>query len=264
MSDPSQVKIRVEGITRRFETRGREPVEALSRFDLMIGDGEFVCIVGPSGCGKSTFLRIVAGLLRPSSGTLAIRAADPARPTCATVFQEYSIFPWLTVAGNVRFGLEVLGVPRREADERAGTWLEKVGLHTFRDAYPAALSGGMKQRVALARALVVEPEVLLMDEPFAALDAQLRLVLQEELLAIWQEWRRTVILITHSIDEALVLGDRIVLMSARPGRVKEVIPVPFPRPRSGEVRNSPEFRALERRIWESLRAEVVSAEREGE
>lgn len=232
---------------------------ALKDFNLEIEDGEFVCLVGPSGCGKSTFLRIAAGLLAPSVGEVSIASPRGDRPACATVFQEYSIFPWRSVAENVRFGLDVAGCPRRDANARVEKWLEIVGLTAFRNAYPRTLSGGMKQRVALARALVVEPQVLLMDEPFAALDAQLRLVLQEELLRIWQEFRHTVILVTHSIDEAILLGDRIVLMTARPGRIKQVIQVPFARPRTPSLRATPEFGSLEDAVWTSLREELGTA-----
>lgn len=247
--------IRARGVDRSFQTK-RGEVAALREFDLEVAGGEFLCLLGPSGCGKSTFLRMVAGLLRPNAGEIEISRRAPDRPLSATVFQEYSVYPWRTVEQNVRFGLEVGGVPRRQARERTRRWLARVGLDGFQDAYPAALSGGMKQRVALARALVVEPEILLMDEPFAALDAQLRLVLQEELLRICQEVGHTVVFITHSIDEAILLGDRVVLMTARPGRRKAEFPVPFPRPRSSDLRGTAEFAALEQQIWGALREEV--------
>ena len=255
---PSEVAIRARDVTRTFRARPA-PVTALDGFSLDIRPGEFVCIVGPSGCGKSTFMRLVAGLLRPSSGRIELSQFRPERPLCATVFQDYSVFPWRTVEGNVRFGLECLGVDHRTATERARHWISRVGLAGFESAYPAALSGGMKQRVALARALVVDSEVLLMDEPFAALDAQLRMLLQEELLRIWEQDRRTVVFITHSLDEAILLGDRVVLMTARPGRLKADIPVPFGRPRTADVRGSSEFAALEQRIWEALREEVEAS-----
>jgi NitT/TauT family transport system ATP-binding protein len=172
------------------------------------------------------------------------------------VFQDYSIYPWKTVLANARVGLDVGGVPRKEGDERARRWLERLGLGEFLDAYPDTLSGGMRQRVSIARALAVEPEILLMDEPFAALDAQLRTILQDELLAIWQADRRTVVFVTHSLEEAILLGDRVVVMSARPGRLVADVPVTFDRPRSPALRGEPEFAALEQQVWEVLRGEV--------
>jgi NitT/TauT family transport system ATP-binding protein len=250
----TDLAIRARGVDRTFQTR-RGSVAALQGFDLDVRRGEFLCLLGPSGCGKSTFLRMVAGLASPSAGRIDITGPRD-RPMSAMVFQDYSVYPWRTVAQNVRFGLEVAGVPRRAAAERVDRWITAVGLDGFADAYPAALSGGMKQRVALARALAVEPEILLMDEPFAALDAQLRQVLQEELLRIWQGVGHTVVFITHSIDEAILLGDRVVLMTARPGRAKAEFLVPFARPRHSDLRGTAEFAALEREIWGALRDEV--------
>nr|WP_206439974.1 ABC transporter ATP-binding protein [Streptomyces scabichelini] len=237
--------------------RGPAAVDALGPLDLTVAPGEFVCIVGPSGCGKSTLLRIAGGLLRPSTGELAIRTTSP-RPA-AMIFQDYGIYDWKTVLANVRFGLDIQRLTRREANARARDWLARMGLADFASAYPATLSGGMRQRVAIARALAVEPEILLMDEPFAALDAQLRMILQDELLEITQTTRTTTLFITHSLEEAIVLGDRVLVMSARPGRIIAERRPPFPRPRSGEVRSAPEFTALKSELWQLLRPEAVPA-----
>jgi NitT/TauT family transport system ATP-binding protein len=258
----ADAKISARGVERYFGVGGGERVHALGPLDLDIADGEFVCIVGPSGCGKSTFLRMVGGLIRPSAGRVDI-AARTERPT-AMVFQDYSIYPWKKVLDNVRFGLDVAGVKKAEGNKRARTYLAKLGLGDREKSYPDTLSGGMKQRVAIARALAVEPEILLMDEPFAALDAQMRHVLQDELLELWQSDRRTVLFITHSLDEAILLGDRVLVMSARPGRIIASKKVPFERPRSAEVRNSAEFAELQAELWDLLRAEVEAhlAERE--
>jgi NitT/TauT family transport system ATP-binding protein len=258
-------KLHATDLTRTF---GRPPraVDALGPLDLTVAPGEFVCLVGPSGCGKSTLLRIAAGLLRPSTGLLEIRSEPrpdaqrrrTARPA-AMIFQDYGIYDWKSVRANVRFGLDIQRVPRREANARADTWLARMGLADFADAYPATLSGGMRQRVAIARALAVEPELLLMDEPFAALDAQLRTILQDELLELTQSTRTTTLFITHSLEEAIVLGDRVLVMSARPGRIiAERVP-PFPRPRTGDIRTTPEFTTLRSELWDLLRKEAAPA-----
>lgn len=250
--DPmSEPKIQATGVERWFDE-----VHALGPLDVEIEEGEFVCVVGPSGCGKSTFLRIVAGLAAPSEGDVTLSLTKSHRAPIAMVFQDYGIYPWKTVEANVRFNLDVTGTPRSEGRERARFWLDKLGLLDFAGHYPGALSGGMRQRVAIARALAVEPEILLMDEPFAALDAQLREVLQDELLAICQADRRTVLFVTHSLEEALVLGDRVIVMSARPGTVIASMPVPFERPRSPEVRNTAAFGEMRQELWNHLRAEV--------
>ncbi|MEU5074654.1 ABC transporter ATP-binding protein [Streptomyces asoensis] len=247
-------KLSAHDLTRTFG-RGPGAVDALGPVELSIPTGEFACVVGPSGCGKSTLLRIAAGLLRPSTGTLEIRTASP-RPA-AMIFQDYGIYDWKTVRANVRFGLDVQHVPRRTADARVDDWLARTGLGDFADAYPATLSGGMRQRVAIARALAVEPEVLLMDEPFAALDAQLRTILQDELLELTQATRTTTLFITHSLEEAIVLGDRVLVMSARPGRIIAEHRPPFPRPRTGDIRATPQFTALRGELWDLLRREAV-------
>lgn len=249
-------KLTAHDLTRAF---GRTPrtVDALGPLDLTVALGEFVCVVGPSGCGKSTLLRIVAGLLRPSTGTLEIRTSSP--HPAAMIFQDYGIYDWKTVRANVRFGLDIQHVPRREAQARADDWLARTGLSDFADAYPATLSGGMRQRVAIARALAVEPELLLMDEPFAALDAQLRTILQEELLDLTQSTRTTTLFVTHSLEEAILLGDRVVVMSARPGRIIAEHRPPFPRPRSAGIRDTAEFTALKGELWDLLRKEAAPA-----
>lgn len=255
-AEPSAARppaLRARALTRSFG-RGSAALAALGPVDTEIAPGEFVCLVGPSGCGKSTLLRIAAGLLRPSEGELEIRASTD-RPA-AMIFQDYGIHDWKTVLANVRFGLDIQRVPRKEADARARSWLARMGLADFAGAYPAALSGGMRQRVALARALAVEPEMLLMDEPFAALDAQLRTLLQDELLDLTQTTRTTTLFITHSLEEALVLGDRVLVMSARPGRIIAERRPPFGRPRTGAVRDTAEFTALKAELWQLLRSEV--------
>ena len=256
--EPTTVEPRVKarGVERSFGS-GTDTVHALGPIDFDIADGEFACIVGPSGCGKSTFLRAVAGLIRPSVGEIAIQHSDPSRVPLAMVFQDYGIFPWKTVEANVRFGLQVSGVRKAEAKTRSREWISRMGLSDFSDRYPAALSGGMRQRVAIARAMALEPELLLMDEPFAALDAQRRELLQDELLQICQADRRTVLFVTHSLEEALILGDRVVVMSARPGRILRSVDVPFERPRSTELRSTPEFAALKGELWDLLRGEVT-------
>ncbi|MGW9428833.1 ABC transporter ATP-binding protein [Streptomyces decoyicus] len=252
-SSPRPPALRARALTRSFG-RGSAALAALGPVDAEIAPGEFACLVGPSGCGKSTLLRIAAGLLRPSEGELEIRASTD-RPA-AMIFQDYGIYDWKTVLANVRFGLDIQRVPRKEADARARSWLARLGLADFAGAYPAALSGGMRQRVAIARALAVEPEILLMDEPFAALDAQLRTLLQDELLDLTQTTRTTTLFITHSLEEALVLGDRVLVMSARPGRIIAERRPPFGRPRTGAIRDTPEFTALKAELWQLLRHEV--------
>jgi NitT/TauT family transport system ATP-binding protein len=256
-------RIVVRGLHKVFETASGKVVVALQDIDLNVRPGEFLCIVGPSGCGKSTFLRLLAGLEQSSAGEIRIDVTRPDRPLNSMVFQEQSTFPWMTVRQNTAFGLEMRGVDRRVRDELVGNYLRKVGLEDFANAYPYQLSGGMRQRVCLARAFANEPEVLLMDEPFASLDEQTRILMQEELLRVWEgEHGRTVVFITHSIDEAVLLGDTVVVMSARPGRVKATFAVPFPRPRGqlAELKLRPEFAQLTYKVWEVLRDEVLNAQ----
>jgi NitT/TauT family transport system ATP-binding protein len=252
-------KIVVERLSKSFEARGCQ-IEALRDVDLVIPDGQFCCVVGPSGCGKTTLLRILAGLEQHTDGRLEMTHADPSRPLASMVFQEQSIFPWMTVQDNVAYGPRMRGIPDRQSREQVDYYIEKVGLTQFRRAYPHQLSGGMKQRVSVARAFANAPEILLMDEPFAALDEQNKSLLQEELLRIWEESRNTVVFITHSIDEALFLGDRVLVMTARPGRLKADIVVPFERPRRAyELRATPAFGELSFAVWSQLRDEVMRA-----
>ena len=238
----------------------RGNITAIDHFNLEVEEGEFVCIVGPSGCGKSTFLRILADLIPYTSGTVEILAgADPERPLNSMVFQEYAIYPWKKVIDNVAFGLQMRGVPKAERNKVAMEWLGRVGLRKFANYYPAQLSGGMKQRVSIARALANDPEVLLMDEPLGALDAQTRMVLQDELMRIWETQQKTVVYITHSLDEAILLGDRVVIMTAQPGKHKATFEIDIPRPRTIQTMATPEFAAHKGRIWEALQDEVMQA-----
>jgi NitT/TauT family transport system ATP-binding protein len=252
------VKVVVDDVSVAFDSRGHTVV-ALDRISLRVAAGEFLCVVGPSGSGKSTLLRVVAGLLRQTSGDVRIEAERPGAPLTAMVFQEHALLPWRTVLDNVVFGLENRGVPRAERQARAREMLALVGLSRFARHYPHQLSGGMKQRVGIARALANDPEVLLMDEPFAALDAQTRTIMQEELLRIWATLGTTVIYVTHSLEEALLLGDRVVLMTARPGRVSQVFPVELGRPRGLEIRGSPAYGVLLEKIWTELRDEALKS-----
>jgi NitT/TauT family transport system ATP-binding protein len=234
-------------------------VEAMRDVSLEVDEGEFVSIVGPSGCGKSTLMEIVGGLIEPSAGTVAIegRVVSGTDPAVGIVFQQESAFPWRTVAENVGFGLEMSGVADRS--HRVSEMIELVGLKGFEDHYPSQLSGGMRQRVAIARTLVMEPRIILMDEPFGALDEQTRLILGEELLRIREATGATVLFITHSFDEALLLSDRIVVMTARPGRVKKIVENPLPRPRDSTIVSDPEFGRLSGELWASLREESMRA-----
>jgi NitT/TauT family transport system ATP-binding protein len=258
------VKIELNGVEKIYKTTLGE-VEALKNIDLSVDEGEFLCIIGPSGCGKSTLLRILAGLYQQSAGDVLVhRNGASNRPTNAVVFQEYAIFPWRTVSDNVAFGLEMRGIASRKRAERTVEYLNKVGLTQFANHYPYQLSGGMKQRVALARALATDPEILLMDEPFGALDAQTRAVLQEELLRIWEDEKKTVVYVTHSIEEAIMLGDRVVLMTARPGQIKSTYDVPIARPRTHKIRTLPEYNRLAQVLWEDLVEEVNKVMKNGE
>jgi NitT/TauT family transport system ATP-binding protein len=251
----TQVAVSALSLEVVYSGAGRQ-THALGPLSLDVAAGEFVSIVGPSGCGKSTFIRVIAGIVEPTAGRVDICRLDPNGSTTATVFQDFGIFPWKTVQANVEFGLRILDVPKKEARKRASDWIARIGLADFAHAYPAELSGGMRQRVSIARAMAVEPAILLMDEPFASLDAQLREILQDELLTITQSEKRTIIFVTHSLEEALILSDRLVVMSARPGQIREEQVVPFERPRASELRETPEFQALRLELWEGLRAEV--------
>jgi NitT/TauT family transport system ATP-binding protein len=256
---PTGASIRVSGLGRRFET-SNGMFDAIHDIDLAVHGGEFCVIVGPSGCGKTTLLRILAGLDRPTAGTMDLTGPNDTAPRNARVFQGRAVFPWLTVRQNIAYGLKLRGVDRKTRGAEADKLIQIVGLERFGGSYPHQLSEGMRQRVAIARALAVDPDLLLMDEPFAALDEQTRLILQEELLRIWENTGKTVVFVTHSIDEALTLADRIVVMSAQPGTIKADIPVPFPRPRAlTAVRSDPKFAELFTQIWDLLRVEVIAA-----
>ena len=252
--------IEINGLRKEWADR----LVALADIDLNVRPGEFVCIVGPSGCGKSTLLRILAGLDTQTRGTISVAAGGFAVQN-AMVFQDSGLFPWMNVETNVGFGLMTRGVPAPEMARRVDAALKLVGLTKFRRHYPHQLSGGMRQRGAIARAFVTDPAMLLMDEPFAALDAQNRAILQAELNRIWGETGKTVIYVTHSIEEALLLGDRCVLMTAQPGRLKRIIDIPFPRPRDViALAASAEFGALKLDIWRVLEEEVNRARAEAE
>jgi NitT/TauT family transport system ATP-binding protein len=242
------------------ETTGA-PHTVLEGFGLNVREGEFLALLGPSGCGKSTFLNVLAGLTPPASGTLSVdgEPVSAARSKLGFVFQGYALFPWRTVRRNVETGLEIRGVKRAERRAQAERFLRLVGLLEFADHYPHQLSGGMRQRVAIARVLAYGPEILLMDEPFGALDAQTRETLQQELLAIWEASAKTVVFVTHSIDEAIFLADRIAIMGRGPGRVKEILEVALPRPRDASIRHSRAFAALRERAWTTLSAELGDA-----
>ena len=246
----------IKDLTRVFSKEGDESgaVTALDNISLHIEDKEFVCLVGPSGCGKTTLLRIIAGLDFPTSGgiTLDGKPVEGPGPGRGMVFQEYSLFPWLNVSDNIGFGLTMKGVAKAEKTGIVNEYLDLVNLEGFGKAYPHELSGGMRQRVAIARALANNPEVLLMDEPFGALDAQTRNMMQKELLEIWEKTKKTILFVTHSVDEAVFLSDRIIVLSPRPGRIKEIIDIDLPRIRE---RTDPEFAVLRRRVL-SLMEEV--------
>lgn len=259
MSDDTS-KIEVDGVAKVFGNPG-SGFRAIDHVDLMVADGEFVCIVGPSGCGKSTLIRMLAGLDYPTEGQIRIAHDNPDRPLTAMIFQQESAFPWLTVADNAAYGLKASGTWKgAESQEKVDYFLQKTGLYSFRDFRPDQLSGGMKQRLSIARAFATNPEVLLMDEPFAALDEQNKLIMQEELATLWEEFRSTVIFITHGLDEAVLLGDRVVVMSSAPGQFIHSLDIKLSRPRkSAEVRRTPEFAALTGQLWDILGREVQAA-----
>ncbi len=261
--------IAFQSVTKKFtvraDTRPRgtsSEFTAISGVDLDIRSGEFLVLVGPSGCGKSTLLDLLGGLTRPSSGRILVDGVPVSGPGLdrGIVFQQYALFPWRTALGNIAFGLEAKRVPRSERSARARSYLDLVGLTGFERRYPHELSGGMKQRVAIARSLAYDPAVLLMDEPFAALDAQTRETLQDELLRIWAKTRKTILFITHSIDEAVYLGQRVAVMTSRPGRIKEIIDIPPVGAASDDPRSDPEFVHYRHLVWELLHDEVAKAQ----
>ena len=252
------VKVHIDNVVKKFNGRNGEMV-ALNGVTLDIHDNEFICVVGPSGCGKSTLLNIIAGLLEPTSGEVYCdgKLVEGTGTDRGVVFQQYALFPWLTVKKNVRFALEMRGIKGKEADELAMKYLEKVDLTKFANHYPKELSGGMKQRVAIARAYAADPQVLLMDEPFGALDAQTRTQLQSELLETWENDKKTCFFITHDVDEAIILAQKVIVMSARPGRVKAIIDIDIPYPRDQETKMSPRFLELKNEIWSLVYQEYL-------
>ena len=258
-------KLQVSGLSKYFYGRGAEIRQVLDRIEVCIEDGEFVCIVGASGCGKTTFIRCVGGLLRAEEGEIRIDGTPVVGPgpDRGFVFQNDSLFPWRTVMHNVLFGLEVRHRPLRDSRLVGERLLKLVGLSGFENHYPSELSGGMRQRVNLARALAVDPDILLMDEPFASLDAQTREIMQRELLKIWSQQRKTVLFITHQIDEAIYLADRVLVFSYRPGRLSADIRIPFPRPRELALKREPEFLRYVDKVWGLIEEEVVSAMQAG-
>ncbi|MBS0500795.1 MAG: ABC transporter ATP-binding protein [Burkholderiaceae bacterium] len=246
--------ISIQGVSKHYGS-----FQALEQVDLDVAQGEFVVLLGASGCGKSTLLNLITGFDHPTSGRIVVngRPVNKVDPNCGMVFQQYALFPWLTVLENVGFGLKMKGVPKARRNEVAQRFVEMVGLKGFEDRFPSALSGGMRQRVSIARVLANDPDVILLDEPFAALDAMTRQVLQDELLRIYEKSRKTIVFITHSIDEALLLSTRMLIMSARPGRVVTDIRNDLPMPRNAEVQLSPRYNELKSQIWKTVQAEVM-------
>ena len=251
----------IQAVTRVFEGAKGQRTEALQPIDFEVRENDFVTILGPSGCGKSTLLRIVAGLGHPTSGQVLLNGQKVTGPGAdrGMVFQSYTLFPWLDVAQNIRFGLRERGMPEKQQKECADYFIAKVGLRGFEKHFPKQLSGGMQQRTAIARALANDPKILLMDEPFGALDNQTRVLMQELLLGIWEAERKTVLFVTHDIDEAIFMANRVAVFSARPGRIKAELAVDLPHPRHYTVKTTPEFMALKARLTEEIRAESLAS-----
>lgn len=255
-------QLAIQGVSRVFESPNGPRTQALQPIDLKVQANDFVTILGPSGCGKSTLLRIVAGLERPSTGQVLLDGAPVNGPGAdrGMVFQSYTLFPWLTVAQNIRFGLRERGLPEAQQKERSDFFIAKVGLRGFENHFPKQLSGGMQQRTAIARALANDPKILLLDEPFGALDNQTRVLMQELLLGIWESARKTVLFVTHDIDEAIFMANRVAVFSARPSRIKSDIAVDLPHPRHYTLKTTPEFMQLKARLTEEIRAESIAAD----
>ena len=253
-----RVKVKIDHVEKIYDGRKGKMI-ALNGVDLDIMENEFICVVGPSGCGKSTLLNIIAGLLEPTSGAVYVdgKKVEGTGTERGVVFQQSALFPWLTVMKNVMFGLKLKGMKDEEAKEIAMKYIKMVQLEDFVDSYPKELSGGMKQRVAIARAYAVQPEVLLMDEPFGALDAQTRTQLQSELITTWQEEKKTCFFITHDVEEAIILATKVIVMSARPGRIKTIIDINLPYPRTQELKMSKEFLELKAKIWGEVYQEYL-------
>ena len=251
-------EIEISGVTKSFDKKDGQFL-ALDEVNLTVDKNEFICVVGPSGCGKTTLMNIIAGLYPPSTGTVRVRGELVTGPGKGkgVVFQQYALYPWLTVEKNVEFGLKMKGVAKAERQETARKYIKIVGLEKFASSFPKELSGGMKQRVAIARAYATDPEVLLMDEPFGALDAQTRAQLQENLLNTWQQERKTCFFITHDVEEAVLLSTKIIIMSAGPGRIREVVDVNLPYPRNQETKLTPEFNEMKNSIWNKVYKEYL-------
>lgn len=254
----AKVKVKIDNVVKKYTTSKGEMV-ALNGVSLDIKENEFICVVGPSGCGKSTLLNIIAGLLEPTSGSVYVdgKKVEGPGPERGVVFQQYALFPWLTVLKNVEFGLKLKGITGEQATLEAMKYLKMVDLEQFANSYPKELSGGMKQRVAIARAYAVNPQVLLMDEPFGALDAQTRTQLQSELLETWEKEKKTCFFITHDVEEAIILAQKVIIMSARPGRIKKIVDVNIPYPRDQETKNTLPFLDLKTYIWSQVYQEYL-------
>ena len=258
MAGENLIKLKIDNVYKEYQGRNGKTI-ALNGVSLDIKENEFICVVGPSGCGKSTLLNIIAGLLEPTSGTVSldgkvIEGTDVER---GVVFQQYALFPWRTVLKNVMFPLEMKKVPKAEAEAIARKYIKSVGLEGFEKSFPKELSGGMKQRVAIARAYAANPEVLLLDEPFGALDAQTRVQLQSELLETWEKEKKTCFFITHDVDEAVILAQRVIIMSARPGRIKKIVDIDIPYPRTQATKTDPRFLELKSEIWNQVYQEFL-------
>ena len=258
MEEPT--KLHIHNVSKIYRSDGQE-VLAIDEIDLKIKNKEFATILGPSGCGKSTLLRIVAGLIKPTEGIVRLDGNVISRPgqDRGMVFQSYTLFPWLTVTENIRFGLEISGMVKAKQEQIAQEFVEKVGLKGFEKTYPRGLSGGMKQRVAIARALANNPAILLLDEPFGALDAQTRALMQELLTQIWEELHKTILFVTHDVEEAIFLSDRVFIMTARPGKIKAEIDIPLERPRSYEIKATESFLNLKKQALALIREEAIKA-----
>jgi len=254
------VKLHIHNVSKTYHSDGKD-VLAIDEIDLKITDQEFATILGPSGCGKSTLLRIVAGLIKPTRGVVRLdgRAISGPGGDRGMVFQSYTLFPWRTVKGNIQFGLEMSDMPKTKQEQIVQEFVDKVGLRGFEDTYPKGLSGGMKQRVAIARAMANNPAILLLDEPFGALDAQTRALMQELLTQVWEELHKTILFVTHDVDEAIFLSDRVFIMTARPGNIKAEIDIPLERPRSYEIKSAEAFLSLKNQAFTLIREEAIKA-----
>ena len=254
------MELRIKNVYKTFAAKNGKKLQVLEDINLTLKDEEFVALVGPSGCGKSTLLNITAGLLEPDRGTVSFADIEPeAKPSLSIVFQETGLFPWRNVYDNIAFGLEAGGVPKEQWPERIAHYLELVGLRGFEKSFPHQLSGGMRQRVGIARALVIHPDLLLMDEPFSALDAQTRTIMQEELVDLWEKTRLTTLYVTHNIQEAVMLADRVVLLSRRPGKIRDILDISIPREQRGLPQNSALIAEYVRVIWDHISKDARAA-----